>query len=40
MVAVSPPFNTLSGVLEGITAVRENAATGIIVDSSGVKLSG
>jgi uncharacterized protein YegP (UPF0339 family) len=40
VVAVSPPFNSLSSVLEGITAVRENAATGIIVDSSAVKLSG
>lgn len=39
LVAVSPPFKTMSAVIAGITAVRESAATGIIVDSSNVKLA-
>lgn len=40
LVAVSPPFKNLSAVIAGITAVRENAATGIIVDNSSVRLAG
>lgn len=39
VVAVSPPFSSLKAVIAGITAVRENAATGVIVDSSNVKFS-
>jgi uncharacterized protein YegP (UPF0339 family) len=35
IVAVSPLFNTIKGAAEGITAVRENAATGLVVDHSG-----
>jgi uncharacterized protein YegP (UPF0339 family) len=35
VVAVSPLFNTIKGAAEGITAVRENAATGLVVDHSG-----
>jgi uncharacterized protein YegP (UPF0339 family) len=31
-VAVSPKFKCLNTALEGIEAVRENAATGIVVD--------
>jgi hypothetical protein len=31
-VAVSPGFTTIEGVVDGITAVRENAATGFVVD--------
>ena len=34
VVAVSPLFNTIKGAAAGITAVRENAATGLIVDKS------
>jgi uncharacterized protein YegP (UPF0339 family) len=32
IVAVSPNFRHLSALLEGIKAMRENAATGIVVD--------
>ncbi|WP_104140769.1 DUF1508 domain-containing protein [Arthrobacter sp. ZGTC131] len=32
VVAVSPRFRTVSGVLAGINAMRENAATGLVVD--------
>lgn len=32
VVAVSPRFRTVSGVVEGINALRENAATGLVVD--------
>ena len=32
IVAVSPPFKSLSGVVAGINAMRENAATGLVVD--------
>jgi uncharacterized protein YegP (UPF0339 family) len=32
VVAVSPRFKTLSGVVDGINAMRENAATGLVVD--------
>lgn len=35
VVAVSPLFNTIKGAAAGITAVRENAATGLVVDHSG-----
>ena len=35
VVAVSPLFNTIKGAAAGITAVRENAATGHVVDKSG-----
>lgn len=34
VVAVSPTFTHLEGVIAGINAVRENAATGLIVDRS------
>ncbi|MBO1267609.1 YegP family protein [Arthrobacter cavernae] len=34
VVAVSPTFKHLQGVVAGINAVRENAATGLIVDRS------
>ncbi|WP_253182791.1 DUF1508 domain-containing protein [Arthrobacter sp. SW1] len=34
LVAESPQFKHLSAAVEGINAVRENAATGIIVDQS------
>jgi uncharacterized protein len=34
VVAVSPLFNTIKGAAAGINAVRENAATGLIVDHS------
>jgi uncharacterized protein len=34
LVAESPQFKHLSAVIAGINAVRENAATGIIVDQS------
>lgn len=34
IVAVSPKFHHLKAVVAGINAVRENAATGIIVDQS------
>jgi uncharacterized protein len=34
VVAVSPRFHHLKAVVAGINAVRENAATGIIVDQS------
>jgi hypothetical protein len=34
VVAVSPLFNTIKGAAAGIDAVRENAATGLIVDRS------
>lgn len=34
VVAVSPLFDTIKGAAAGITAVRENAATGLIVDTS------
>ncbi|MDP9982497.1 uncharacterized protein YegP (UPF0339 family) [Pseudarthrobacter oxydans] len=34
VVAVSPLFNTIKGAAAGITAVRENAATGLVVDKS------
>lgn len=32
VLAVSPRFKTVSGVVEGINAMRENAATGLVVD--------
>ncbi len=35
VVAVSPLFNTIKGAAAGIRAVRENAATGLVVDNSG-----
>ncbi len=34
VVAVSPLFNSIKGAAAGITAVRENAATGLVVDRS------
>ncbi|MFJ5954357.1 YegP family protein [Paenarthrobacter sp. NPDC092416] len=34
VVAESPTFKHLKGVVDGINAVRENAATGLIVDRS------
>lgn len=34
VVAVSPLFNTIKGAAAGINAVRENAATGFVVDKS------
>ncbi|MFS0717739.1 YegP family protein [Arthrobacter sp. 1P04PC] len=34
VVAVSPLYNSLQGASAGITAVRENAATGLVVDKS------
>jgi uncharacterized protein len=34
VVAVSPLFNTIKGAAAGIHAVRENAATGLVVDRS------
>ncbi|MDR6639983.1 DUF1508 domain-containing protein [Paenarthrobacter nitroguajacolicus] len=34
VVAESPTFTHLEGVVAGINAVRENAATGLIVDRS------
>ena len=37
VVAVSPLFTTLKGAAAGINAVRENAATGLIVDTSRAK---
>jgi uncharacterized protein YegP (UPF0339 family) len=37
VVAVSPLFNTIKGAAAGITAVRENAATGLVVDRSAPK---
>jgi hypothetical protein len=35
VVAVSPLFSSIKGAAAGITAVRENAATGLVVDGSG-----
>lgn len=35
VVAVSPLYNSVKGAAAGITAVRENAATGLVVDRSG-----
>ena len=35
VVAVSPLFSSIKSAAAGITAVRENAATGLIVDRSG-----
>jgi hypothetical protein len=32
MVAESPRFKSVSGVVAGINALRENAATGLVVD--------
>jgi uncharacterized protein YegP (UPF0339 family) len=32
IVAVSPNFKSLNTLVEGIDAMRENAATGIVVD--------
>jgi uncharacterized protein YegP (UPF0339 family) len=32
LVAVSPRFSTIKAVVAGITAVRESAATGFVVD--------
>jgi uncharacterized protein YegP (UPF0339 family) len=32
ILAVSPNFKHIGALLEGITAVRENAATGLVVD--------
>ena len=40
VVAVSPLFNTVKGAAAGITAVRENAATGLVVDRSARKAAG
>ena len=40
VVAVSPLFNTIKGAAAGITAVRENAATGLVVDRSAGKTAG
>jgi uncharacterized protein YegP (UPF0339 family) len=40
VVAISPAFKTLKGVTAGIVAVRENAATGLIVDCSAPRISG
>ena len=37
VVAVSPLFTTIKGAAAGINAVRENAATGLIVDTSRVR---
>ena len=37
VVAVSPLFSTIKGAAAGITAVRENAATGLVVDHSAGK---
>ena len=34
VLAVSPLFNTIKGAAAGIHAVRENAATGLVVDHS------
>jgi uncharacterized protein len=34
VVAVSPRFTTIKGVVDGIEAVRENAAAGFVVDRS------
>ena len=34
VVAVSPLFNTIKAAAAGIRAVRENAATGLVVDKS------
>ncbi|MGO4145422.1 YegP family protein [Paenarthrobacter sp. YAF11_1] len=34
VVAESPTFRHLEGVIAGIKAVRENAATGLVVDRS------
>jgi uncharacterized protein YegP (UPF0339 family) len=34
VLAVSPRFTTIRGVVDGITAVRENAAMGFVVDYS------
>ena len=34
VVAVSPLYNTIKAAAAGITAVREHAATGLIVDRS------
>ena len=39
LVAVSPLFKTLKGVVAGINAVRENAATGLVVDRSRPELA-
>jgi len=40
VVAVSPLFNTVKGAAAGITAVRENAATGLVVDRSAARTRG
>ena len=32
IVAVSPNFKSLNTLLEGINSMRENAATGVVVD--------
>ena len=40
VVAVSPLFSTIKGAAAGITAVRENAATGLVVDHSATKTPG
>jgi uncharacterized protein YegP (UPF0339 family) len=37
VVAVSPLFNTIKAAAAGITAVRENAATGLVVDKSRIQ---
>lgn len=34
LVAVSPRFTTIKAVVDGIAAVRENAATGFVVNHS------
>ena len=32
IVAVSPDYKHVSALMDGITALRENAATGVVVD--------
>lgn len=39
VVAVSPRFKTLKGVVAGIDAVRENAATGLVVNRARLELA-
>ena len=40
IVAVSPEFQHVGALMEGITALRENAATGVVVDLRHKPLSG
>ncbi|WP_261382582.1 hypothetical protein [Arthrobacter sp. UKPF54-2] len=37
---MSPLFSSIKGAAAGITAVRENAATGLVVDHSAAKTPG